>query len=188
MTHPLLTAAFTSWCIPLDKLNKKLPLGEITLFGVLGAITFALQVAMSGLPNIEPVSLLVMVFAVVFGKKCLYPIYVFVVMDILFFGIQMWNINYLYVWTVLALVSLWLREMKQPFAWAVLGAVFGLLFGALCAPVYLFSGGLGYAVSWWVSGIPYDLLHCGGNFVMALLLFAPLRNLLTKLYARMGNK
>ena len=172
----------------MDKAKSRLPLGEITLFGGLGAITFALQVAMSGLPNIEPVSLLVMVYAVVFGKKCLYPIYVFVVMEVLFYGIQMWNINYLYVWAVLALAAWWLRDMKHPLAWAVLSAVFGLLFGALCAPVYLFSGGPGYAVSWWISGIPYDLAHCGGNFVMALLLFVPLRNLLTKLHAWMGNK
>ena len=42
---------------------------------MLGALTFGLKVAMSYLPNIEPVSLLVMIFAVVFGKKCLYPIY-----------------------------------------------------------------------------------------------------------------
>ena len=35
------------------------------LFGMLGALTFALQVAMAALPNIEPVSLLVMLFAVV---------------------------------------------------------------------------------------------------------------------------
>ena len=188
MTRPSPTEASTSWSTPLDKAKSRLPLGEITLFGVLGAITFALQVAMSGLPNIEPVSLLVMVYAVVFGRKCLYPIYVFVVMEILFFGIQMWNINYLYVWAILALAAWMCREMRHPLAWAILAAVFGLLFGALCAPVYLFSGGLGYAASWWVSGIPYDLLHCGGNFVMALLLFAPLRNLLTKLYTRMRNK
>ena len=89
-----------------------MPLGEITLFGVLGAITFALQVAMSGLPNIEPVSLLVIVYAVVFGRKCLYPIYVFVVMEILFFGIQMWNINYLYVWALLALAAGWISKKK----------------------------------------------------------------------------
>jgi energy-coupling factor transport system substrate-specific component len=138
---------------------------------------------MSGLPNIEPVSLLVMVYAVVFGKKCLYPIYVFVVMDILFFGIQMWNINYLYVWAILAVAALWLRDMENPFGWAVLSAVFGLLFGALCAPVYLFSGGPGFAVSWWISGIPFDLTHGAGNFVIALVLFVPLRRLLTQLYA-----
>ena len=41
---------------------------EIVLFGVLGALMFALQVVMGFLPNIEPVSLLVMVFAVVFGE------------------------------------------------------------------------------------------------------------------------
>jgi len=168
--------------------KRKLPLGEITLFGVLGAVTFALQVAMSGLPNIEPVSLLVMLYAVVFGRKCLYPIYIFVILDILLFGIQMWNINYLYVWAILAFAAWWLRDMKHPLAWAVLAAVFGLLFGALCAPVYLFSGGLGYAVSWWISGIPYDLLHCGGNFVIALLLFVPMRNVLEKLYAKMRAK
>lgn len=169
----------------MDKGTKKLTLLEITLFGVLGAVMFALQVVMSGLPNIEPVSLLVMVFAVVFGKKCLYPIYTFVVMEILFYGIQMWNINYLYIWTILAVAAWLMRNVQHPLAWAVLSAAFGLLFGALCAPVYLFAGGLGYAVSWWVSGIPYDLLHCAGNFVMAILLFVPLRKLLTRLYARM---
>ena len=60
----------------------------MALFGVLGALTFALQVAMAPLPNIEPVSLLVMIFAVVFGWKSLYPVYVFVVMEILFYGIK----------------------------------------------------------------------------------------------------
>jgi energy-coupling factor transport system substrate-specific component len=60
--------------------RPKLPLREIVLFGVLGALTFALQVVMAPLPNIEPVSLMVMLFAVVFGWKGLYPTYVFVAM------------------------------------------------------------------------------------------------------------
>ena len=154
----------------------------MALFGVLGALTFALQVAMAPLPNIEPVSLLVMIFAAVFGWKCLYPVYVFVAMEILFYGIQLWNINYLYVWVILALGAWLLRKSQNPLSWALLSGVFGLLFGALCAPVYLFSGGIGFAVSWWVSGIPFDLMHCAGNFVMALLLFVPLRQLLNKLY------
>ena len=60
---------------------------------MLAALTFALQVVMAPLPNIEPVSLLVMLFAVVFGWKCLYPVYVFVVMEILFYGFSTWNVN-----------------------------------------------------------------------------------------------
>ena len=179
----LLTAVHLSWCIPLDK--KKLSIREITLFAVLGAMTFALQVVMAPLPNIEPVSLLVMIFAAVFGWKCLYPVYVFVVMEILFYGISMWNVYYLYVWTVLALGAILMRKQRHPFAWALLSGVYGLFFGALCGIVDIFIGGFGYAAAKWVSGIPFDLLHCGGNFGIALIMFSPLRNLLEKLYGRM---
>ena len=148
-------------------------------------MTFALQVVMSPLPNIEPVSLLTLAFMAVFGWKGLYPVYVYVVMDILYFGLGTWNINYLYVWAVLAVAAFLLRQMESPLGWALLSAGFGLAFGLLCAPISLFMGGWAYAVSWWISGIPFDLMHCGGNFVMALLLFKPLRLLLEKLYARM---
>ena len=159
-----------------------LPVRQIALFGMLGGLTFAAKAAMSGLPNIEPVSLLVMVYAVVLGRKCLYPIYLYVLLEILFYGIQLWNLNYLYIWAILALCAWLLRKMEQPLGWAILSGGFGLLFGALCAPVYLFTGGIGFALSWWASGIPFDLAHCAGNFVMALLLFDPLRRLLTRLY------
>ena len=164
----------------MDKLKPTLR--EVALFGILGALTFGTKVAMSFLPNIEPVSLFVMLYAVVFGRKALYPIYLYVLLEILFYGIHLWNINYLYVWVILALGAWLMRKSENPLAWALLSGVFGLFFGALCAPVYLFSGGLAFAVSWWISGIPFDLLHCAGNFVMALLLFIPLRRLLEKLY------
>ena len=152
---------------------------------MLGALTFALQVVMAPLPNIEPVSLLVMIFAAVFGWKCLYPVYIFVTMEILFYGISVWNLYYLYVWTVLALGAILMRRQKQTLAWAMLSGVFGLFFGALCGIVDIFIGGFAYAGAKWVSGIPFDLLHCGGNFFIALIMFSPLRNLMEKLYNRM---
>ena len=162
--------------------NKILTIREIVLFGVLGALTFALQVVMGPLPNIEPVSLLVMLFAVIFGWKGLFPVYIFVAMEILFYGLGVWNVYYLYVWLVLALAAMSMRSMTHPLGWAILSAAFGLLFGALCGIVDIFIGGFGYAIAKWVDGISFDLLHCGGNFVIALLLFAPLRKLLEKLY------
>lgn len=167
--------------------EKRLLLCEIALFGVLGGLMFALQVAMSGLPNIEPVSLLTMVFAAVFGKKSLYSVYVYVVLDILLFGIGIWNIYYLYIWAILAFVAIAFRKYENPLVWAVISGAFGLLFGAFCMPVDIFIGGLGYAAGKWVSGIPFDLLHCAGNFVIALVLFVPLRKLLEKLYSRMKS-
>lgn len=154
------------------------------MFGVLGALTFALQVVMGPLPNIEPVSLLVMLFAATFGWKALYPVYIFVVMEVLFYGFSLWNVYYLYVWTILAVAAIFMQKNREPLAWALLSGVFGLLFGALCGIVDVFIGGFSYAAVKWVSGIPFDLLHCGGNFVIAVLLFAPLRVLLEKLFSR----
>ena len=161
----------------------KLTTFEVVLFGVLGALTFAAKFVMSGLPNIEPVSLLVMLFAVTFGWKALYPTYLYVAMEVLFYGINTWNIYYLYVWGILAVLAIALRKMQDPLGWAILSGAFGLLFGALCGVTDIFIGGFGYAAAKWVAGIWFDLLHCGGNFVIALLLFKPLRNLLEKLYA-----
>ena len=161
----------------------KLTTFEVVLFGVLGALTFAAKFVMSGLPNIEPVSLMVMLFAVTFGWKALYPTYLYVAMEVLFYGINTWNIYYLYVWGILAVLAIVLRKMRDPLGWAILSGAFGLLFGALCGVADIFIGGFGYAAAKWVAGIWFDLLHCGGNFVIALLLFKPLRNLLEKLYA-----
>ena len=158
---------------------------EIVLFGVLGALMFALQVVMGFLPNIEPVSLLVMVFAVVFGWKCLYPIYIFVIMEFLFYGIGIWNVYYLYIWTVLAVAAMVMKKNQSPMGWALLSAVYGLLFGALCAIADAFIGGVAYAAGKWVTGIPFDITHCAGNFVIGLVLFKPVRNLVDRLYAQM---
>ena len=165
--------------------NNGLPLGEVVLFGILGALTFALKFAMAALPNIEPVSLLMMVFGAVFGWKALYPCYVYVAMEILTFGIGTWNVNYLYIWAIIAVAAWLMRKAEQPLAWALLSGVFGLFFGAFCAPVDVVIGGWSYAAAKWVSGIPFDALHCGGNFVMALIMYKPLRKLLEKLYSNM---
>ena len=162
----------------------KLTVREMTLFSVLGAMTFAAKYMMAVLPNIEPVSLCVMLFAVTLGKKAIYPISLYVMMEFLFYGIGSWNIMYLYIWGILALAAYLCRSMENPLAWALLSGGFGLLFGAFCAPVDAVIGGMGYAVSKWISGIPFDVAHCAGNFAMALVLFRPMRRLLEKQYRK----
>ena len=44
---------------------------------------------------------------------------------------------------------------------------------------------LGWAL---LSGIPFDLLHGAGNFSIALVLFAPMRRLMERLYQNMSRK
>lgn len=172
------------WSTPLRKGGSglALTLPEVALFGVLGGMTFAAKVAMAGLPNIEPVSLMVMLFAVTFGRKAVYPIYVYVLMEFVLYGLNLWSVNYLYIWAVLAGAAWLLRGMTSPLGWAILSGLFGLLFGTLCAPVYFITGGWAYGVTWWINCIPFDILHCLGNFAIALVLFVPLRQVVERLY------
>lgn len=154
---------------------------EIVILGLLGALLFTSTLALAALPNVEPASLLIMVYTVVLGKKALFPIYIFVGLEYLIWGFNVWSVCYLYVWLVLAVAAYALRRMESPVGWAVLSGAFGCSFGALCALAYLPVGGWSYALSWWISGIPFDLLHCAGNFALALVLFRPCKKALTRL-------
>ena len=124
----------------------KLTVRQTVLFGILGALTFAGKYVMQGLPNIEPVSLMIMLFAVTFGLKGIYPMYVYVVMEFLFYGLNTWSVCYLYIWLVLLLLALAFRKMEGALGWALLSGVFGLGFGALCTPVDVVMGGFGWRI------------------------------------------
>lgn len=161
--------------------EKRLRVRALTVYALLGALMFILKMALAPLPNIEPVSLLVITYTLVFGREALWPVYAYVSLECLVWGIGLWNLNYLYVWGVLYLLTRLFRRMSSSLGWAVLSGAFGLFFGLLCAPVYLFTGGWAFAVSWWISGIPYDLLHCAGNLIAALVLLRPCCRVLEKL-------
>lgn len=161
--------------------SVRISVRDIAVFGLLGAFMLIGQVALAFLPNIEPVSLLVILYIVVFGPKALLSIYTFVLLEGVFYGFHLWWISYLYVWTLLAVVAHIFRHKRHPLLWAVISGLFGLLFGALCAIPYLFIGGPSMALAYWVSGIPFDLLHCAGNFAAALILFKPLFYILNRL-------
>lgn len=149
---------------------------DIVITALLGALMLTVQVALGFLPNIELVSLLAMLFAVEFPRRITFgSIYVFALLEGLFYGFGSWWPAYLYVWTIGALAAYLLRHNDSALFWALVSAIFGLCFGALYAISYLPVGGVGYALSWWISGLPFDLLHCAGNFTTMLVLYHPLR-------------
>lgn len=151
---------------------------RLVTMGVLSAILLVGQVGMSFLPNIEPVTTLIILYTLCYKKQVFPIIYTFVLLEGIVFGFGIWWVSYLYIWSILALIVLVLHKMDSAFLWAVVSGTFGLLFGALCAIPYLISGGPGAAFAYWAAGIPYDILHCCGNFVLTLVLYKPLLRLL----------
>lgn len=154
---------------------------RIVTAGVLSAILVAGQIGMSFLPNIEPVSTLIILYTLVYKKRVFPIIYTFALLEGVIFGFGIWWGSYLYIWSILALIVLALQKMDSAILWSIVSGFFGLMFGALCAIPYLISGGPGAAFAYWTAGIPYDILHCLGNFFLTLVLYHPLLNLLKRL-------
>ena len=161
--------------------KQGLSVRDICLIGLMVAIIEVSKVALSGLPNIELTSFWLILFAIHMDKRVYYTVPVFILLEGLIYGMQIWWIMYLYSWPLLVFLARLLRKMESPLSWAILSGAFGLSFGALCAIPYLFIGaagatlmdGLRYAISWWIAGIPWDLTHDIGNFVIMLALYKP---------------
>ena len=158
---------------------------ELVIMGVLTRIVFLGQIFMGFLPNVEIVTLLFILYTLVFGKKVFLMIYVFVFLEGIFYGFGLWWLNYLYVWSVQAIITLLCRKQKSVLFWSVLSGFYGISFGALCAIPYFFISGPSGAFAYWVSGVVYDIPHCLGNVALCLVLFKPLRSLLEKMV--LGN-
>lgn len=152
-------------------------LRELIELSLMAALMVGTQVAMAALPNINLVSVLIILTVIIYGVKAFYSVYVFVLLEGLIYGFGLWFINYLYIWSILTVIALMFRKNENRLIWAVIASIFGLSFGLLCAIPYIFIGGPGFAVSYWLSGIPFDITHCFSNFVLTFLLLEPLRKL-----------
>lgn len=159
---------------------KKQKTRELVIMGVLTAIVFLGQVVWSFLPNVELVTLLFIIYALVFGKKVFPMIYVFVLLEGIFYGFGLWWVNYLYVWTVQACITLAFRKEKSVIFWSILSGIYGITFGALCAIPYFFMGGPSSAFAYWVSGVAFDVPHCIANVILCLVLFKPVKTIIEK--------
>lgn len=141
---------------------------------------------MAFLPNIHMVGMLTMLYTVVYRKKALIPIYVFVLLEGILAGFSMWWIPYLYIWTVLWAVTMLLPrnmsvKVETPVYMVVCG-FHGLAYGTLYAPFQALWMGYNFKtmLAWIATGFPWDIIHAIGNVVLGSMIY-PLSKLLKKL-------
>lgn len=154
---------------------------DIAVSAFLTAILYLQQVALSPLPNIHLCTLLLILYTLYFPKLVFPVTAAFILLEGVTYGFGTWWISYLYIWPLLIAVVLIFRKNQSKWFWASIGGGFGLIYGALCAIPYLFVGGMSTAAAYWVSGIPFDLLHCLGNFAAIALLWKPMERVFKKL-------
>ncbi|MCI7189769.1 MAG: hypothetical protein MR998_03875 [Lachnospiraceae bacterium] len=159
-----------------------MPVRKITRIALLSAILYVSKVALEFLPNVELVSLLTVLYTLVFGKEAFLIVTVFNLFELIQWGFGTWWVSYLYVWPLLVLITLLLKKIiKEEFLiWSVVSGLFGLIFGSLFAIVYL-PVDPAYALAYWISGLPWDVWHGVCNFVLMLVIGKPLYLLLKKI-------
>lgn len=161
----------------MNKLNLK----DYCILAVFGALLVAGKEAMAIIPNVEIVSLLLIIITYKYGIYALIPTYIFAVSEVLLYGFGTWSISYLYVWDFLIIAELLLKKVQLPVVHATAAGVFGMLFGTLCGIQYLFVGGISMAVAWIASGLLFDIIHGVSNFLIVMLLYSPLKNAVDKI-------
>ena len=161
--------------------DKGLPLRDLLVLSMLAALMFCAKFALQNIPNVHLGAVLLIVATLRFGAKALYMVFVYIMLEGLFFGFSIWWVPYTYIWAILVLAVLPQRRHKSWLILSVTGALHGYLFGAMCAIVTAVVGGLAAGFSFWIAGIPYDLIHGTSNLILCLILVRPLDKLAQKL-------
>ncbi len=160
----------------------KFSIKDIAQIGIMVAVIEASKFALSGMPNIELTSFWLIMFTVFFGWKIVAVVPVLILLEGSLYGVHLWWIMYSYIWPILVAISWFFRKNTSAVFWAILSGLFGLCFGFMCSFPYFvigasaggFAAGVRSAITWWVAGIPWDFIHCAGNFTIMLVLYHPI--------------
>ena len=159
---------------------------DLCIFAMLGAVMFISKIVMELLPNVHLLGVLTVAYTLVYRKRALIPIYVYVMLNGVFAGFNFWWIPYTYIWTLLWGVTMLLpRNIPRKIAFVVYPAICGIhgfLYGILYSPAQALMFGLTFeqAVAWVIAGIPYDIIHGVSNLALGFLI-VPISELLHKL-------
>ncbi|MBO5373855.1 MAG: hypothetical protein J6A54_00205 [Clostridia bacterium] len=165
---------------------KKSKILDLVIFAMLGSILFISKIVTELLPNIHPVTMLIAVFTLVYRSRALIPIYVYVAISGVFYGLATWWIPYLYIWTLAWALFMLIPKNASIKAKGILASIFcglhGLFYGILYAPAQALLFGLDFKgmIAWIIAGFPFDLLHMLGNVIISLLV-VPIYKVLSRL-------
>lgn len=159
---------------------------ELAVFSVLGALMYTSKILMEVAPNVHLLGVFTISFTVVYRKKALYPIYIYVLLNGIMSGFATWWIPYLYIWTILwAMVMALPKNMPkklEPIVYMLVCGAHGFLYGTLYAPsqAILFGLDMEAMIAWIIAGLPWDFIHGVSNLICGLMI-VPLVTALRKL-------
>lgn len=170
--------------------GKRIATLYVVKVAFMAAMLTAFKFALSFVPNVEIVTVLILVYGSAMGMAYALPAtLVFCAVEIAIYGFGSWVLLYFVYWPLLAfLASLLLRGRRTWLAF-ILGVVGSVLFGVLSAccdtlfcvtnlaPNYIGR----YWVAYYIRGFYFDLTHVISSAVTVTVLYVPLVAVLNKI-------
>ncbi|MCL2547502.1 MAG: hypothetical protein FWE06_10045 [Oscillospiraceae bacterium] len=173
--------------MPSSTNRSKFSTQELAIFAVLAAMMLISRIGLQGIKNIHPLGMMIAAMTLTYRWRALVPLYVYVLLDMLFSGFAFWIMPYLYIWLPLWGMFMLAGKVKLPDyakapVYMILCGLHGLAFGVLYAPFHALWAGLSWngMIAWIVFGFPSDIIHAIGNFAAGSLII-PLALLLKRL-------
>ena len=142
---------------------------RIAADGMLCAVAIVGRIALTALPNVQPVTVILILMAAYIGTwDAVISSVVIALVTNLYMGMGIWSIYQIIAWGVIALVSgLLFRKNHNQFlmlCWAILcGFFFGAVISIMsCRTVYA-GANVGTYLAYWLSGLLFDGYHALGN-------------------------
>lgn len=158
-------------------------LRELCALALCTALIIAVKKVLEPIPNVEGVTFLIILFTLFFGWKTLFPVVIYIAEEGLYWGFGFWFPFYCIIWPLLVLLVLLFRKLLKDRAlfWALFSGLFVLVFdGVYALTMYPMAGWKGVWAAL-VSGVGFGVVHMISNFVICLVLFEPLYNVMERL-------
>jgi energy-coupling factor transport system substrate-specific component len=172
--------------------RKKNKAEEIVIIAVLAASAAVSRIPFAGLPNVQPVSFLVMAAAYTFGAETGFMTgAVAAIVSNIFFGQGPWTIWQMLAWGLVGLISGLLRKtpfMQNSVLRILTGFILGFIFGIIMDIWIVLSMGENLNISafllYFSGSFAFNLIHALSNIFFIIIFFKQF----TKILERIKNK
>ncbi|WP_333590014.1 ECF transporter S component [Ligilactobacillus acidipiscis] len=156
---------------------------KITMLGLLAAICTVLRIIKVPLPNVQPVTDIIMIVTLINGSGAgLVLAILTMLVSNLYLGFGIWTVPQITAYIVCVLTVLLFKKLffLQKFWWLQLGVatLLGLEYGLIVSLCMVVIGQTPAFIAYYTSGFLFDIYHAAGNLVFYPLIYWPLSKVL----------
>lgn len=173
--------------------ERSIKIKYIVIIAMFSALLSGGKLALMSIPNIEVVTLFIILYSYSFGLKISLPAtLIFCITELFLFGFNTWLISYFIYWPLLSIFSSILaKKAKKTYIYAVFAAFMTVLFGVISSAVDAIIASDAANINFFVMfsgiytrGIVFYVTHIVSNLIFIALAFP----LLAKLFQGFKEK